>query len=101
MTTYMGVTKMDDLKVLEQKIDKLDYDHKSYVEFGSMCFIGLFASGMMIDRYHYPLLWGVVFLLFASLITTVVVGVKKDLEKDQHIQKLAQLQKNQSNCSQG
>jgi hypothetical protein len=62
----MGVTKMDDLKVLEQKIDKLDYDHKSYVEFGSMCFIGLFASGMMIDRYHYPLLWGVVFLLFAS-----------------------------------
>ena len=79
---------MDEITVLEQRIEKLEHDHKSFVEFGAMCFIGILASSMMIDHTHNHALWFVVLLLTAALVTTIVIAVKRDLEKDRYIEEL-------------
>ena len=80
---------MEEITVLQKRIEKLERDHKAYVEFGAMCFIGIIASGMMIDHTHNYSLWFVILLLSVSLISTIVVAVKKDLEKDKYIEELA------------
>lgn len=79
---------MDEITILQQRIEKLEHDHKSYVEFGAMCFIGILASGMMIDHTHNHALWLVVLLLMVVLVTTIVIAVKRDLEKDRYIEEL-------------
>lgn len=79
---------MEEITVLEQRIKKLEHDHKSFVEFGAMCFIGILASGMMIDHTHNHALWFVVLLLTVALVTTIVITVKRDLEKDRYIEEL-------------
>lgn len=83
---------MDDINTLSLKIDKLDRDHKAYIEFGAGSFIGIFATGMMIDHAYDPFLWLVLFVLFLSLIASFIIGVKKSLEKDQYLEELRQLQ---------
>lgn len=79
---------MEDINILQQRIEKLERDHKAYVEFGVMCFIGILASGMIIDHTHNYSLWSVILLLSITLIATIVVAVKKDLEKDRYIEEL-------------
>lgn len=91
----MGV-KMEEITVLEQRIEKLEHDHKSFVEFGAMCFIGILTSGMIIDHTHNYSLWFVIILLSVALISTIVVAVKKDLEKDSYVKELEQFQAIQS-----
>jgi uncharacterized protein (DUF983 family) len=83
----MGV-KMEEITILQQRIEKLEHDHKSFVEFGAMCFIGILASGMMIDHTHNYSLWLVVLLLTVVLVTTIVIAIKRDLEKDRYIEEL-------------
>lgn len=87
---------MEDINVLQQNIDKLERDHKAYVEFVAGCFIGLIATGIMIDYHYDPLLWLVLLALTGSLITAIVIAVKKDLEKDSYMKELAQFQAIQS-----
>lgn len=87
---------MEDINVLQERIEKLEHDHKSYVEFGAGCFIGLIATGIMIDYHYDPLLWLVLLALSGSLITAIVIAVKKDLEKDSYVKELAQFQAIQS-----
>ncbi|MCL4431462.1 MAG: hypothetical protein M1300_03975 [Epsilonproteobacteria bacterium] len=82
---------MDDINTLSLKIDKLERDHKAYIEFGAGCFIGILAIGMMIDHHYDPFLWLVLFVLFVSLVSSIVIGVKKSLEKDRYIQELKSL----------
>lgn len=79
---------MEEITVLEQRIKKLEHEHKSFVEFGAICFIGILASGMMIDHTHNHALWLLVLLLTAVLVTTIVIAVKRDLEKDRYIEEL-------------
>jgi hypothetical protein len=83
---------MEDINVLQQNIDKLERDHKAYVEFGAGCFMGIFATGVMIDHYHDPLLWLVLLALTGSLIAAIVITVKKDLLKDRYMKELEQFQ---------
>lgn len=90
---------MEDINVLQQRVEKLENDHKSYVEFGAMCFIGILASGMIIDHTHNYSLWFVILLLSVALISTIVVAVKKDLEKDRYIEELAAFKSNLSIAS--
>lgn len=85
---------MEEITVLQKRIEKLERDHKAYVEFGAMCFIGIFVSGMVIDHTHNHSLWFVILVLSISLISTIVVAVKKELEKDRCSEKLAQLHYN-------
>lgn len=87
---------MEDIIVLQQNIDKLERNHKAYVEFGAMCFIGLIATGIMIDYHYDPLLWLVLLALSGSLITAIVIAVKKDLEKDSYVKELEIVQAIQS-----
>lgn len=82
---------MDDINTLSLKIDKLERDHKAYIEFGSGCFIGIFGIGIAIDHHYDPFLWLVLFVLFVSLVASFVIGVKKSLEKDQYVEKLKSL----------
>lgn len=83
---------MDDINTLSLKVDKLERDHKSYIEFGAGCFIGILGTGIMIDHHYDPILWLVLFILIVSLVTSIVIGVKKSLEKDQYIEELRQIQ---------
>lgn len=87
---------MENIDTLSLKIDTLKRDHQSYVEFGAGCFIGLIATGIMIDYHYDPLLWLVLLALSGSLITAIVIAVKKDLEKDSYMKELAQFQAIQS-----
>lgn len=87
---------MDDVNTLSLKIDKLERDHKEYVEFGAGCFIGILGIGIAIDHNYDPFLWLVLFVLFVSLVSSFIIGVKKSLEKDQYVEKLRQLQCNSS-----
>lgn len=73
---------METIESLSQKIDKLECDHKAYVEFSAGCFIGVFAVGIMIDHTHNPFLWLVLFILTLSLIVSIVIAVKQDLKQD-------------------
>lgn len=86
--THIWGYEMEEITVLEERIEKLEHEHKSFVEFGAMCFIGILASGMIIDHTHNHALWFVVLSLTAVLVTTIVVAVKKDLEKDRYIEEL-------------
>lgn len=79
---------MEEINILQQRIEKLEHDHKSYVEFGAMCFIGILASGMIIDHTHNHALWLLVLLLTVVLVTTIVIAVKRELEKDRYIEEL-------------
>jgi uncharacterized membrane protein len=83
---------MEEIKALSLKIDKLKSDHKAYLEFSAGCFIGIFATAIMIDYHYDPILWLVLFALIVSLITSIIIGVKKSLEKDQYSEELKQLQ---------
>ena len=87
---------MDNICILTQKINKLESDHKDYVEFGAGCFLGIFVTGAMIDHYHDPYLWLVLLTLTGSLVAAIVIGVKKDLKKDQYIAELKALTSNLS-----
>jgi F0F1-type ATP synthase assembly protein I len=87
---------MDDICILTQKINKLESDHKDYVEFGAGCFLGIFVTGTMIDHYHDPYLWLVLLALTGSLVAAIVIGVKKALEKDRYIAELKVLTSNLS-----
>jgi hypothetical protein len=83
---------MEEINTLSFKVDKLERDHKAYIEFGAGCFIGILGTGIMIDHHYDPILWPILFILIVSLITSIVIGVKKSLEKDQYIEELRQLQ---------
>lgn len=83
---------MEEINTLSRKIDKLERDHKAYIEFGAGCFIGILGVGIAIDHHYDPFLWLVLFVLFVSLIASFVIGVKKSLEKDQYLEELRQLQ---------
>jgi hypothetical protein len=48
----------------------------------------------MIDHYHDPFLWGVLFILCGSLVAAIVIAVKKDLEKDRYVLELQELKTN-------
>jgi hypothetical protein len=87
---------MDDICILTQKINKLEADHKAYVEFGAGCFIGLIATGIMINYHYDPLLWLVLLALTGSLIAAIVITVKKDLLKDRYMKELEQFQVDRS-----
>lgn len=84
---------MDDINTLSLKIDKLERDHKAYIEFGAGYFIGILGTGIMIDHHYDPILWLILFILIVSLVTSIIIGVKKSLEKDQYIEELRQIQK--------
>lgn len=90
---------MEEITVLEQRIEKLEHEHKSYVEFGTMCFIGILASGMIIDHTHNHALWLLVLLLTVVLVTTIVIAVKRDLKKDRYVDELSALKSNPSVAS--
>lgn len=90
---------MEEITVLQKRIDKLERDHKAYIEFGAIGFIGILASGMIIDHTHNYSLWFVILLLSVALISTIVVAVKKDLEKDRYIEELATFKSNSSIAS--
>ncbi len=79
---------------IQQKIDKLERDHKDYVEFGAGCFLGIIVTGAMIDHYHDPYLWLVLLTLIGSLVTAIVIAVKKSLKQDQYADELRQLKSN-------
>ena len=75
--------EMKEIIVLQKRIDKLERDHKAYIEFGAMCFIGILASGMIIDHTHNHSLWFLIILLLISFIASIVIGVQADMEKDE------------------
>lgn len=83
---------MEDINTLSLKVDKLENSHKSLVDLGAFLFMGIIGTGFMIDHYYYPILWLILFVLTISLVTTIVIAVKKSLEKDQYIEELRQLQ---------
>jgi F0F1-type ATP synthase assembly protein I len=83
---------MEDISILQQNIDKLERDHKAYVEFGAGCFIGIFATGIIIDYTHNYSLWFLILLLSIALIATIVIAVKQDMQKDRYCEELEQLQ---------
>jgi F0F1-type ATP synthase assembly protein I len=83
---------MEDINTLSQKIGKLENSHKSLVDLGAFILMGILATGFMIDHYYKPILWLLLFVLTISLVTTIVIAVKKDLKKDQYIEELNQLQ---------
>lgn len=88
---------MHDSCHLERKIAKLNEDHKAYIEFGAMCFIGILVTGIEIDHTHDPLLWLVLLALIGSFVAAIVIGVKKDLEKERYVSELQSLASNPSN----
>lgn len=90
---------MEDVQDLQQKIQKLESDHKAYVQFGAGCFIGIFATGMMLDQTHDPILWLCLVLLIGSLIGAIVIAVRKDLEKDRYVSELQSLKTSNSSNS--
>lgn len=85
---------MEDMNLLSQRIEKLKHEHKTYVKFGAMCFIGIIASGMIIDHTHTYSLWLLVLFLTVALISTIVITVKKDLQKEQYLSELQSLNSN-------
>lgn len=85
---------MEERSALQERIDQLEHNHKSFIEFGAMIFIGILATGMIIDHTHNYSLWFLILLLSVALITTIVVAVKQNLEKDRYSEKLANLQIN-------
>lgn len=85
---------MEEISVLQEHIEKLEHNHKSFVEFGAMIFIGILATGMIIDHTHNHSLWFLILLLTGVLIATIVIAVKQDLEKDRYTEELASLQSN-------
>lgn len=83
---------MEEISALQERIERLEHNHKSFVEFGAMIFIGILAAGMIIDHTHNYSLWFLILLLTIALIATIVVAVKQDLEKDRCSEELGQLQ---------
>lgn len=83
---------MEEINTLSLKIDKLERDHKAYIEFGAGCFMGIFGMGIVIDHHYDPILWLILFSLIVSLVATIVIAVKKSLEKDQYMEEFRQLQ---------
>lgn len=82
---------MEEISVLEERIERLNHHHKSFVEFGAMIFIGILASLMIMDHTHNHSLWFVVLALNVALIATIVTAVKQGLEKDRYCEELASL----------
>lgn len=87
---------MEQMTVLQEKIEKLEHNHKSFIEFGAMIFMGILATGMIIDYTHNYSLWLVILGLTIALIATIVIAVKQDLEKDRYTEELDKLQLNVS-----
>jgi F0F1-type ATP synthase assembly protein I len=83
---------MEQAAILQERIERLEHNHKSFVEFGAMIFIGILATGMIIDHTHKYSLWFLILLLTVALIATIVIAVKQDLEKDRYCEELGQLQ---------
>jgi F0F1-type ATP synthase assembly protein I len=87
---------MEQTAILQERIEQLEHNHKSFVEFGAMIFIGILATGMIIDHTNNYSLWFVVLGLTIALIATIVIAVKQDLQKDRYCEELASLQPNVS-----
>lgn len=83
---------MEQAAILQERIERLEHNHKSFVELGAMIFIGILATGMIIDHTHNYSLWFVVLGLTIALIATIVIAIKQDLEKDRCSEELGQLQ---------
>jgi F0F1-type ATP synthase assembly protein I len=83
---------MEEISVLQKRIEQLEHNHKSFVEIGAMIFIGILATGMIIDHTHNYSLWFLILLLSIALIATIVVAVKQDMQKDHYCEELGQLQ---------
>jgi F0F1-type ATP synthase assembly protein I len=83
---------MEQAAILQERIERLEYNHKSFVELGAMIFIGILATGIIIDHTHNYSLWFLILLLTVALIATIVIAVKQDLEKDRCSEELGQLQ---------
>jgi phosphate/sulfate permease len=83
---------MEEISALQKQIEQLEHNHKSFVEIGAMIFIGIFATGMIIDHTHNYSLWFLILPLSGALIATIVVAVKQDLQKDRYSDELEQLQ---------
>lgn len=92
---------MEQMTVLQEKIEKLEHNHKSFIEFGAMIFMGILATGMIIDHTHNHSLWFVILGLTIALITIIVIAVKQDLEKDRYREELAKLRLNVSSAPVG
>ncbi|MDD5052101.1 MAG: hypothetical protein PHO27_05135 [Sulfuricurvum sp.] len=89
--THIWGYLLEEISVLEDRIERLEHNHKSFVEFGAMIFIGILATGMIIDHTHNYSLWFLILLLTGVMITTIVIAVKQDLEKDRYCEELASL----------
>ncbi|MDD2781954.1 hypothetical protein [Sulfuricurvum sp.] len=87
---------MEEISTLQERIEQLEHNHKSFVEIGAMIFIGILATGMIIDHTHNYSLWFVVLGLTIALITTIVIAIKQDLEKDRYREELSKIQLNVS-----
>jgi F0F1-type ATP synthase assembly protein I len=83
---------MEEISTLQERIEQLEHNHKSFVEIGAMIFIAILATGMIIDHTHNYSLWFLILLLSVALIATIVVAVKQDLQKDRYCEELGQLQ---------
>lgn len=83
---------MEEVSALRERIERLEHNHRSFVEIGAMIFIGILATGMIIDHTHNYSLWFLILLLTVALIATIVVAVKQGLEKDRYCEELGQLQ---------
>jgi F0F1-type ATP synthase assembly protein I len=83
---------MEEISALQKQIEQLEHNHKSFVEIGAMVFIGILATGMIIDHTHNYSLWFLILLLSIALIATIVIAVKQDMQKDRYCEELGQLQ---------
>jgi F0F1-type ATP synthase assembly protein I len=83
---------MEEMSALQERIEQLEHNHKSFVEIGAMIFIGILATGIIIDHTHNYSLWFVILLLTVALVATIVIAVKQDLQKDRYCEELMQLQ---------
>jgi F0F1-type ATP synthase assembly protein I len=84
---------MEEISTLQERIEQLEHNHKSFVEIGAMIFIGILATGMIIDHTHNYSLWFLILLLTVALIATIVIAIRQDLEKDRYCEQLSQLSK--------
>jgi F0F1-type ATP synthase assembly protein I len=90
--THIWGYLMEEASVLQKQIEQLEHNHKSFVEIGAMIFIGILATGMIIDHTHNYSLWFLILLLSIALIATIVIAVKQDMQKDRYCEELGQLQ---------
>ncbi|MDD4950512.1 hypothetical protein [Sulfuricurvum sp.] len=83
---------MEEMFALQERIEQLEHNHKSFVEIGARIFIGILATGMIIDYTHNYSLWFLILLLSIALIATIVIAVKQDMQRDRYCEELGQLQ---------